>query len=262
MCASPGGKTTAIGQIMKNQGTIYAVDRTHKKVLQVEELAQSMGITIVKPLKGDACTLYNKRKSAGDAIYFAKKDVVKSAKTLQAEERRRLNRIRHGHREEDSQKQAQSATGNFAGDTLDYILLDAPCSALGLRPRLSVECTVRDLVHMALYSRRMIDQAVHLLKPGGELVFSTCTISPLENEANVRYLLDTYPFMELVEPGPEFHFGGPGLIGEVQADGQTFRLLRDQEAQLVQRFDPEDNENRSCMGFFISKFRKKINLSK
>ena len=257
MCAAPGGKTTALAQIMGNQGTIFAVDRSNKKVLRVEELAQSMGLTIVEPLKGDACSLYNPEKSSDEESHSTPTEAVKSAKYLQAEERRRLNRIRHGHDAVDSRKSAKRASGGFAGNTFDFILLDAPCSALGLRPRLNIEYSISDLLQCAQYSRKMIDQAVQLLKPGGALVFSTCTISPLENEGNVRYLLDKYPFMKLVEAGPGLHFGEKGLEGTVTTPcGRAFDLLNEDEARLVQRFYPGDNDVRSCMGFFISKFVK------
>ena len=258
MCASPGGKTTAMAQLMENRGTIYAVDRSHKKVLLVEELAKTMGIDIIIPVKGDACSLYNKRKARTDEI-----DVVtntktqKSEKLLQREERKRLNRIRHGHEPVQDKKKAKVASGGFAAETFDHILLDAACSALGIRPRFIIEASVSDLIETAAYSRKMLVQAVHLLKPGGTLVFSTCTISPLENEANVRYVLDNFPFMKLVEAGPGLCYGKVGLTGSTKlADGEpSIELLREDEAHLVQRFDPDDGE-RSTMGFFIAKFEK------
>lgn len=42
-------------------------------------------------------------------------------------------------------------------------------------------------------------QAVHLLKPGGILVYSTCTISPEENEAQVTWFLENFMEFELVK---------------------------------------------------------------
>eukprot|EP00959_Pyramimonas_sp_CCMP1952_P149443 3127194-Pyramimonas_sp.AAC.1 len=65
-----------------------------------------------------------------------------------------------------------------------------------------------------VYARRLLDQAVALLAPGGALVYSTCTISPMENEANVRYVLDHYPNMSLVPAHPLV--GGPGLRGRAR----------------------------------------------
>ena len=67
---------------------------------------------------------------------------------------------------------------------------------------------------------------------------------PGENEANVRWLLDSFPCMRLVPQAP--HLGGPGLVGG--------GLLTREEAPLVQRFDPDAALD--TIGFFISKFEK------
>lgn len=77
-----------------------------------------------------------------------------------------------------------------------------------------------------------------------------------ENEANVRYVLDTYPFMQLAPQQPRL--GLPGLSGEVAlppgCGGGTLRLLSEQQAALVQRFDPSSPLDTT--GFFIAKFAK------
>jgi 16S rRNA (cytosine967-C5)-methyltransferase len=52
-CAAPGGKTTHIAQRMANQGEILAVDLTQEKLRWVKELCQTLGVKIVKPVKGD-----------------------------------------------------------------------------------------------------------------------------------------------------------------------------------------------------------------
>lgn len=66
----------------------------------------------------------------------------------------------------------------FPEASFDYVLLDAPCSALGLRPRLQQTATMMQLTMAATYQRKMLQTAVALLKPGGILVYSTCTINP------------------------------------------------------------------------------------
>lgn len=262
MCAAPGGKTTAMAELMGNCGKIYAVDRTNKKVLKVQEFAEKMGIDIVVPVKGDATTLLNPDKTADAEITVesvSKHVETQSARSLQAVERKRLARIRHGHESVNPRARAKVAVGGFAPESFDYILLDAACSALGIRPRFIIEDSLDELLKSAMYSRKMLDQAAQLLKPGGTLVYSTCTISPLENEANVRHVLDAYPEMKLVGAGPGLHHGGPGLTGVATVtDGKKpFELLKAEEAALVQRFDPsDDNNGRSHMGFFIAKFVK------
>lgn len=140
----------------------------------------------------------------------------------------------------------------FYPDSFDRVLLDAPCSALGLRPRLFVgEVTIDSLKKHATYQRRMFDQAVKLVRPGGVIVYSTCTINPGENEALVRYALDTYKFLSLASQNPRI--GGPGLVGSFESpNGRTEEWLRPGEEEFVQRFDPSSSLD--TIGFFIAKF--------
>ncbi|KAJ6920405.1 methyltransferase NSUN6 [Populus alba x Populus x berolinensis] len=140
----------------------------------------------------------------------------------------------------------------FYPDSFDRVLLDAPCSALGLRPRLFTgEVTIDSLKKHATYQRRMFDQAVKLVRPGGVIVYSTCTINPGENEALVRYALDTYKFLSLASQNPRI--GGPGLVGSFEsANGRTEEWLRPGEEEFVQRFDPSSSLD--TIGFFIAKF--------
>ena len=63
MCAAPGGKTTALAQIMENRGEIYALDRTHAKAANIMALCEELGITIVTALKADATKIYSKGKT-------------------------------------------------------------------------------------------------------------------------------------------------------------------------------------------------------
>lgn len=66
----------------------------------------------------------------------------------------------------------------FKPGSFDGVLLDAPCTALGLRPRLRHTQTLDELKTTEKYQRNLLDAAVELVKPGGTLVYSTCTINP------------------------------------------------------------------------------------
>lgn len=77
----------------------------------------------------------------------------------------------------------------FAPESFDAVLLDPPCSALGLRPRLRVDLGVSDLEEMVAAQRRILWAAVMLLKPGGCLVFSTCTVCSYFPRASPKQIL-------------------------------------------------------------------------
>lgn len=79
------------------------------------------------------------------------------------------------------------------GEQFDKILLDAPCSGEGLmhydRDKDFATWSPAQIKRLQQLQKRVITQAWHLLKPGGTLVYSTCTMAPEENEAVIDYLL-------------------------------------------------------------------------
>lgn len=119
----------------------------------------------------------------------------------------------------------------------DKVLLDPPCSALGVRPKLYETRSMRDILALSAYQRSFLRAAVKILKKGGVLVYSTCTLSPEENELNVKYAVEGLG-LELEEQ--KYFYG---------CKGEKFISQYD----LVQRFYPDLNDT---PGFFIARFRK------
>ena len=81
------------------------------------------------------------------------------------------------------------------------IIVDAPCSGEGMfrkEPKALVEWSKEHTESCALRQKLIIDSAIKMLSPGGELIYSTCTFAPCENEGVVQYILDNYPDMELI----------------------------------------------------------------
>jgi methyltransferase NSUN6 len=95
------------------------------------------------------------------------------AKKRARQERKAQVRAKLGHAASPHTPQARNLERPLALESFDVVLLDAPCSALGLRPRLVLPQTMEELRSSALYQRRLLDQAVRLVRPGGTLVFST-----------------------------------------------------------------------------------------
>ncbi|KAH8378814.1 hypothetical protein KR009_001541 [Drosophila setifemur] len=144
-----------------------------------------------------------------------------------------------------------SAGPPFPCASFDRVLLDAPCSGLGNRPQLC--CTIKQAKVLQSYpnvQRRLFVQAVQLLRPGGILVYSTCTVTEAECESIVAWALKKFPEIHLVEASPRW--GSPGL---------PMPQLDVSQTQMLQRFGPsEDNGSKGLdtVGFFIAKFQKDL----
>lgn len=92
----------------------------------------------------------------------------------------------------------------FEPASFDRILLDAPCSGLGVirrKPDLKWGKTEEDIREIAALQSRLLDSVSALLRPGGVLVYSTCTIEPQENEGVVTSFVNRHPEFELDETG-------------------------------------------------------------
>lgn len=103
--------------------------------------------------------------------------------------------------------------------TFDRVLVDAPCSAEGtLRKESSLKdgATPHTIERLAALQRRLILRGYDLLRPGGRLVYSTCTFAPEENEAVVSHLLAARPAR--IEPVALPVPSSPGLIHWETAD--------------------------------------------
>jgi 16S rRNA (cytosine967-C5)-methyltransferase len=80
------------------------------------------------------------------------------------------------------------------GSAFDRVLVDPPCSGLGTlqaRPDLRWRVTPDSVKQMALVQRQILAAGAAALRPGGVLVYSTCTISPTENERVIDAFLDS-----------------------------------------------------------------------
>lgn len=113
----------------------------------------------------------------------------------------------------------------------DAVLLDAPCTGFGTfrsKPEIFYHQSMDDVTTLAGVQKKMLNHAADYVKVGGILVYSTCTISFLENQENVRLFLEDHPNFE---PEP-------------------FLCYSDGFVQIL----PNEHFQQ---GFFIAKFRKK-----
>lgn len=101
---------------------------------------------------------------------------------------------------------ARKAPEYFEEEQFDKILVDAPCSGLGLirrKPEIRYDKSFDDIKHLSQIQGDILDKVSSLLKPGGELVYSTCTISREEDEDVINNFLSEHKnfFLEPIQVG-------------------------------------------------------------
>ncbi|MBT8351775.1 MAG: RsmB/NOP family class I SAM-dependent RNA methyltransferase, partial [Deltaproteobacteria bacterium] len=142
-CAGLGGKTGHVAQIMKNQGTIFAVDKDKNKLSRLNSNSKRLGISIIKPL---ACDLDKRLKIKGFKLF-------------------------------------------------DRILLDAPCSGIGVirrNPDIKWAAAKKKLKHYKKKQLLFLNNLTSLVKPFGILVYTVCSLEPEENEEVVKEFLSRH----------------------------------------------------------------------
>ena len=120
----------------------------------------------------------------------------------------------------------------------DVVIADLPCSGLGIMGRkndIKYHVSMESVKELAQLQREILDTVCRYVKPGGTLVYSTCTIDSIENDENAAWFADTHDFSlcGIDDVIPE-HGGERGFV------------------TLHQGID-------ECDGFFISKFRADSN---
>ena len=162
MCASPGGKTTYIGQLMKNEGLLVANDFKKERIKSLFFNIHRMGI------KNSIITNYDGRE-------FAK-----------------------------------------LFNKFDRVLLDAPCSGLGVISKdksVKMNRTYKEILNNSRLQKELILAAIDSCnakgKGDGIIVYSTCSISVEENEWVIDYALK-HRYVKCIECGIEI--GEPGLV--------------------------------------------------
>uniref|UniRef100_A0A1A9WS75 SAM-dependent MTase RsmB/NOP-type domain-containing protein n=1 Tax=Glossina brevipalpis TaxID=37001 RepID=A0A1A9WS75_9MUSC len=206
MCAAPGNKTTHIAELMQDEGLIVALDKTFNRTTLIEEKIKKYKLNSINAFTYDATKAVDIKLNS---------------------------------------RSSNDIKPPFKPETFDRILLDAPCSALGNRPILAVKATTKMLDSYPRIQRKLITNAVALLKPGGCLVYSTCSVTISENEEIVAWALTKHLELELEEAIP--------ILGSKAWPCQG---LSERQRSMLQRFCC-DTKQYDTVGFFIAKFVKK-----
>lgn len=204
-------------------GELICCDRQKSKVDKLIKLRDQLGFHMMKPMVLDG---------------------TKATRRIQD-----LTSLASNDMDSQDLQKTENASQNFLEEEyFDKVLVDAPCSGLGQRPSLSFnEFSLDSLRKTAEYQRKLLSEAFKVLKPGGVLVYSTCTINPMENEENVMWLLNQYQSkIELVEPNLRA-YASEGLPSIIKDPSIRSKVLR---------FDPIRTPQ--TIGFFAAKFMKKM----
>ncbi|NLT49830.1 MAG: 16S rRNA (cytosine(967)-C(5))-methyltransferase RsmB [Ignavibacteria bacterium] len=145
LCAAPGGKTTLIAEMMKNNGKLVAIDKFAARIKILNGNLERMGVKNAEVVESDAL--------------------------------------------------------EFEGGPFDRILIDAPCSGLGTltkKPDIKWKRDLGDIRKLRFSQMSLLKKGASLLKSGGFLVYSTCTIEKEENFGIIKDFLSENKDFKLV----------------------------------------------------------------
>ncbi len=152
-CAGAGGKTLALGALMRSTGRLYAYDVSARRLAKLKPRLARSGLSNVHPV------------------------------AIDSERDSRLKRMAH---------------------KADRVLIDAPCSGLGTlrrNPDLKWRQTPESIGELCVKQAAILGAAARLVKPGGSLVYATCSLLAEENAAIVEAFLGEHAEFEIQDAG-------------------------------------------------------------
>lgn len=168
-CAGGGGKAAVAAGLLRGCGLIVALEPQPRALRRLGEARARLGLECVRPVRGEA-------QQAGDFL--------RAAAGFDAVPR---------------------GEGIF-----DAVLVDAPCTGLGTlrrHPEIKWRATAGQGETLAALQRAILQGVAPCVRPGGVLVYATCTTEPEENEAAVEAFLADHPEFRLEDAGQ--HLPGP-----------------------------------------------------
>lgn len=147
----------------------------------------------------------------------------------------------------------------------DVVLLDVPCSGLGVMGKkrdIKYRASREGLREMTMLQKEIVDASWQYVKPGGTLIYSTCTINARENEKMAKYISEELPF----EPEPLDDW----LPKEIIDFREQIEELRE-KCGKSSWVELDADQRRACVqllpgytegdGFFIARFRREKNCA-
>jgi len=179
-CAAPGGKSTHLADLMHNKGTIYAIDRKGARLDLLRSNCHRLGIKIVLPMVSD---------------------IRQPSEWLPNIETTRPSSVKKPR----------------AGESVDRILVDAPCSGLGVlrrHPEAKWRKGEQALPRHHTLQCEILEAVAPCLRPGGVLVYSTCSTEPEENEEVIEEFCHAHAEFQRESVIPWLPPAAQGLVTE------------------------------------------------
>lgn len=187
--------------ILKSPGSIVRLESYKKGYFHVQDTASQIAVKLLAPENGDiiadlcaapggksflaAYMMENKGKIYARDIHTHKIRLIE-------EGAKRLGISIIETREFNAEKADEALTGK-AG----CVILDVPCSGLGVirkKPDIKLNRKPEDIIALQKIQRGMLSACAGYVKPGGSLLYSTCTLTAEENEDNVSWFLGNFDF--------------------------------------------------------------------
>lgn len=219
------------GNAMFREGILTVQDESAMLVAPAMELEEGMTVLDLCSAPGGKTThiaeiMNNTGRVLGFDIYDHKLELIKSNC-----ERLGLHNIELGILDATKEEESLKNLG-------DRVLIDVPCSGLGIirkKPEIKYNKREKELKAIISVQRNIMKNAAAYVKPGGILLYSTCTINKWENEDNLKWFLWNFKEFEM-EP---LNFGKVDNL--IYGEGGSVTVL--------------PNENMD--GFFIAKLRRR-----
>ncbi|MEG2145974.1 MAG: 16S rRNA (cytosine(967)-C(5))-methyltransferase RsmB [Lachnospiraceae bacterium] len=214
-----------------------------KGEFQVQDISSMLVTEIAEPKEGD-CVMDVCASPGGKSLHMAER--LKGSGLVEARDLTDYkiqlleeNILRSGKQNITAKKQDATILDITSKEKADIVLADLPCSGLGVlgkKTDLKYKITENMMKSLVELQRQILSIVSSYVKPGGILIYSTCTINEEENLNNVHWFLKHYPF-ELVN------------IKEVLPNELCEQVIEEGCLQLLPGINQSD-------GFFLAKLRR------
>ncbi len=243
-----GGRVLPTGSVrVPSSGAVEKLDGYDEGAWWVQDAAATLPVRLLGDVKGrkvaDLCAAPG-GKTAMLAHLGADVTAVDVSSMRMARLRRNLARLGL------TANIVTADVTEWMGGSFDMVLLDAPCSATGTlrrHPDGILSKKPGDIASLAALQRRLLDQAIRILRPGGLLVFSTCSLEPEEGPDQIRRLMLIDAPVDRVPVTADEVFGHEELL---TADGDV--------RTLPIHFPSPEPRLSGLDGFYAARLRRRV----